>query len=206
MVERDAALVDPGRSIPEAATAVHGITTERARVEGRPINEAIASIAEALCAASTAGTPVCGMKLDFDLTIVDAQCRRHLGAGLEDLGFAAPVLDALVIDRHADRWRKGRRTLVDLCEVYEISIERAHDAAADAEAAVSVLLAVCRRYPELRAQSPADLHRAQVDWHLTWITEYDAWRRKKGQPGCDPRDWDWPIASEIPPFPTAVSA
>ncbi len=34
-------LADPGVEIPEAAAAVHGVTTERARAEGRPVTEAL---------------------------------------------------------------------------------------------------------------------------------------------------------------------
>ncbi len=34
-------LIDPGREIPSDATAVHGITTERARAEGMPLDAAI---------------------------------------------------------------------------------------------------------------------------------------------------------------------
>lgn len=41
-------LTDPGIPIPEGATAVHGISTERARREGRPPHEVVAEVVAAL--------------------------------------------------------------------------------------------------------------------------------------------------------------
>ncbi|MGH9091241.1 MAG: exonuclease domain-containing protein, partial [Acidimicrobiales bacterium] len=195
---RETGLVDPGRPIPAAATRVHGITSERARAEGRPLAEAVAVLAAALVDASDRGVPVAGMKLDYDLTILDVQCRLADGRGLEARGFGAPVLDVLVLDRHFDRFRKGRRTLGDLCAHYDVAIANAHDAAADAEATVDVLAAMCGRFPELRGGDPAVLHRSQVDWHREWATSYDEWRRGQGMPPLDPREYHWPLGVEAP--------
>lgn len=192
---RETGLVDPGRPIPAAATRVHGITSERARAEGRPLAEAVAFLAGALVDASARGVPVVGMKLDYDLTILDVQCRLVDGRGLEERGFAAPVLDALVLDRHFDRYRRGRRTLADLCAHYDVAIHNAHDAAADAEATVNVLSAMCRRFPELGGEDPAALHRSQVGWHREWATSYDEWRRQRDMPPLDPREYDWPLGA-----------
>ena len=52
------------------------------------------------------------------------------------------MLDAVVLDRHVDRYRKGSRTLAALCAQYGVTIENAHDASADAMASVGVLLAL----------------------------------------------------------------
>jgi DNA polymerase-3 subunit epsilon len=199
VTERRTGLVDPGRPIPEGATAIHGISTERARAEGVPLDEAVAMLSDALVGASARSIPVVGMKLDYDLTILDVQCRRLQGRGLVELGFTAPVLDALVIDRHYDRYRKGRRTLVDLCALYDVAIGNAHDAAADAEASIRVLRVLSGRYPEISGQSPADLHHLQVAWHREWATGYDEWRRQGGKSPMDPREFEWPIAAASAP-------
>lgn len=204
VVRRDSHLVDPGRPIPPGATAVHGITTERARTEGMPMATAVERIAAALVAASVEGVPIVGMKLDFDLTILDTRCREVDGRGLEERGFASPVLDALVLDRHFDRFRKGRRTLSDLCAHYDVRIVNAHDAAADAEATLGVLAAMCQRFPELCGADPAVLHRAQSVWHRQWATSYDRWRRDQGMPPLHPLDYHWPMA--LPPEVAEVAA
>ena len=49
-VNRTYWLADPGVEIPERATAVHGITTEQARENGRPITEVLEEIAAKLAA------------------------------------------------------------------------------------------------------------------------------------------------------------
>ncbi len=196
VVSRVAGLVDPGRPIPAGATAVHGIDDDRVRAEGRPLGASILLLADALADASIRGVPVVGMKLDYDLTIVDAQCRRLDGRGLTARGFASPVLDALVLDRHLDRYRKGRRTLGELCAHYGVTIDNAHDATADAVASMGVLTAIAERYEEVAGMTPAELHQAQIGWHQEWATSYDGWRRGRGMPPLDPRDFAWPFADE----------
>jgi DNA polymerase-3 subunit epsilon len=194
VVERRTSLVDPGREIPEGATAIHGITSERARADGMGLADAVALLADAIVAASRRGIPIVGMKLDYDLTILDFQCRQLDGRGLADRGFAGPVLDALVLDRRFDRYRKGRRRLVDLCAEYGVVIDRAHDAAADAEASVAVLGAIGRRFPTLHQMRLARLHLAQANWHRQWADSYDEWRRSQDMPPLEPGEWQWPIA------------
>jgi DNA polymerase-3 subunit epsilon len=192
-----AGLIDPGREIPIGATNVHGITTERARTEGVPLQEAMLLITETLLSASRRGIPVVGMKLDYDLTILDTQIRRFGGVGLIASGWAGPVLDAVVLDRHFDRYRKGSRTLSSLCDTYGVDIGHAHDASADALASIRVLLALAMRYQELRDSSLVDLHSLQIGWHREWAESYDEWRSGKGMVPIDPRDYVWPLAPQI---------
>jgi DNA polymerase-3 subunit epsilon len=199
MTSTMAGLVDPGREIPAGAVNVHGISTERARAEGMPLREAIAMVADVIVSASRRGVPLVGMKLDYDLTILDTQSRQLHGAGIHDRGWCGPVLDAVVLDRHLDRFRKGSRTLGSLCETYGIDIQNAHDASADAIASIQVLLALAARYKELRDADLTTLHDAQIDWHREWATSYDQWRSGKGMMPMDPRDYLWPIAPAIIP-------
>src|SRR3984957_17046162 len=74
-------LIDPGREIPSEATAFHGISTERARDEGMPLREAISLVSDAVVAASARDVPLAGMKLDYDLTILETQARDLCGWG-----------------------------------------------------------------------------------------------------------------------------
>jgi DNA polymerase-3 subunit epsilon len=192
-----AGLIDPGREIPAGATEVHGISIERARAEGIPLKNAIGMITRFVVAASARGVPLAGMKLDYDLTILDTQSRRFFGRGLLDRGWAGPVLDAVVLDRHLDQFRKGSRTLAALCAHYGIGIGHAHDASVDAIASVKVLLALSEQYPELREATLPDLHDAQVQWHRDWAESYDQWRFGNGMPPIDPRDYVWPVAPAV---------
>ena len=196
----DAGLINPGRPIPEEATEVHGISNERAQAEGLPLRDAIEKVADAVLSASRRGVPLVGMRLDYDLTLLDTQCERLLGQSLVERGWCGPVLDASVVDRHLDRYRPGRRTLGALCELYGIDIGNAHDAAADAIASINVLIAMFARYGQLRHSEPAFLHEAQKQWHSQWAVNFDEWRRSEGLEPLDRRDHVWPVAPfELPP-------
>jgi DNA polymerase III subunit epsilon len=192
-------LIDPGRDIPADATAVHGISTERARDEGMPLYAAVSLVSDAVVSASERGAPLVGMKLDYDLTILQTQARDLFGSGLIDQGWCGPVLDAGVIDRHFDPDRKGRRTLSDLCEHYGIEIGNAHDAAADATASIEVVFALAVRYDALWEYEPTRLHLDQIDWHREWTESYESWRLAEGMVPIDPRDHVWPVAPAVMP-------
>ena len=193
-------LIDPGREIPAGAIQVHGITTEMARQEGMPLGEAIGLVTDAVVAASGRTVPLAGMKLDYDLTILDTQARRLSGRGIIERGWCGPVLDAVVIDRHFDRERRGRRTLSDLCCLYGIEIGNAHDAWADAVASVEVLFALAARYEALSECDLALLHESQARWHREWAQGHDGWRISQGKIPIDPRDYEWPVAPvALPP-------
>lgn len=206
VVSLETAIIDPGRVIPPGASAVHGITTERARRDGMPLSTAVVRIAGAVVGASRRDVPIVGMKLDYDLTMLDSCYRRETGRGIEDDGFRGPVLDALVLDRHFDRYRRGKRTLADLCGHYGVAIEHAHDAVADAKAAVDVVVAMCRRYPDLCASAPHELHVAQAGWHSEWLASFSEWRMRKGLAPLDDHDARWPIAVGGVPFADSVAS
>jgi DNA polymerase-3 subunit epsilon len=190
-------LVNPGREIPVGASQVHGISTERARAEGISLSDAVALVTDAIVSAGARGVPLVGMKLDYDLTMLDTQSRSLLGAGLAERGWSGPVLDAVVLDRHLDRFRKGSRTLGALCAHYGVEIENAHDAAADAIASIGVLLAQAACYKELRNADLISLHEAQISWHHDWAESYDGWRSEQGMAPIDPRDYMWPVATTV---------
>jgi DNA polymerase III subunit epsilon len=187
-------LIDPGREIPLDATAVHGITSERARAEGMPLDMAVALVSDAVVSAGRRRVPVVGMKIDYDLTILDVLGDRLWGHGLSARGWCGPVFDAGVLDRHFDSERRGRRTLGDLCAHYGVELEGAHDAWADAVAAVRVLFALVARYGTLRRADVMQLHEAQIEWHRQWTADCEAWRLGQGMSPTDPRDFLWPIA------------
>lgn len=188
-------LLDPGVPIPAEAQAIHGIGDDLARSKGRPAKQAVDEIAAALCGRIAAGRPVVAFNAPFDLSLLDAELRRH---GLPPLaerlgGPVAPVLDALVIDRAVDRYRKGSRTLQRVCEVYGVELTDAHEAGSDALAAVRVAVALGERYPALVGDLPlAELHERQIGWHREWAQGLESWLRRSKDPQAviDPR---WPL-------------
>ncbi|MCX4749724.1 exonuclease domain-containing protein [Kitasatospora sp. NBC_01287] len=189
-------LLDPGVPIPEQARAIHGISDEQARTRGRPAAAAVEEIAAALCALLAEGTAVVAFNAPFDLSLIDAELRRHGRVPLAERlagNLVAPVLDALVIDRAVDRYRKGSRGLQKVCEVYGVELLDAHEAASDALAAVRVAVALGERYPaQVGELGLLALHEQQVRWYRDWAEGFQAWLRK----GKDPQavvDARWPM-------------
>ncbi|QKW05535.1 3'-5' exonuclease [Streptomyces sp. NA04227] len=191
-------LVNPGIPVPPAARAVHGLDDELLAREGRPPAMVMEEIARALGELGPAGIPLVVMNAPFDLTLLDRELRRHrassLGRRLENCPPA--VLDPRVLDKHLDRYRKGRRTLTDLCLHYGVSLTDAHEAAADALAALDVVRAIGRRHTgRLGHLSPAQLHALQALWHAAQARGLQEWFSRQGsQEAVDPA---WPLRTEF---------
>jgi DNA polymerase-3 subunit epsilon len=181
-------LIDPGVDIPEGATAVHGISTDHAREHGRRPADCVQEIAEILNQGLSEGIPVLAFNASFDLTLLDRECRRHGATPVNP----TLVLDPLVIDKHVDRYRKGKRTLTAQCEHYRVRHDGAHDATADAIAAARVMWAIGNRYPTVAAMSIADAHDAQQQWALEQAESFAAYLRKQGTTRDLP-DGAWPL-------------
>ncbi|MEV0642590.1 3'-5' exonuclease [Streptomyces sp. NPDC050619] len=192
-------LVNPGVPVPEGATAVHGLTEEHLRLNGRWPAPVMYEIAEQLAEQAVAGRPLVVMNAPFDLTLLDRELRRHRASSLDRWFESSPllVLDPWVLDKHLDRYRKGRRTLTDLCAHYGVPLEGAHDAAADALAALDVVRAVGHRFAvRLERLSPAELHTLQAVWHAAQARGLQAWFARSGsEEAVDPA---WPLRPELP--------
>ncbi|KUN02987.1 hypothetical protein AQI95_24865 [Streptomyces yokosukanensis] len=184
-----------GVEIPAAATAVHHITTEHAREHGRPAKQVVEEITDAvageLCASRAA---LVVMNAPFDLGMLDAECTRHgIPTVADRIGTLGPIVDPLVIDRAADKYRKGRRNLEALAVHYGVMLTDAHTADADAQAALDVARVIGNRYPDV--QVPAWLlHNWQVQWRAQWAAGYEEHLRKSGRPDAVV-DGSWPLPS-----------
>ncbi|MEU0401352.1 3'-5' exonuclease [Streptomyces sp. NPDC006197] len=192
-------LADPGVPVPEEASAIHGISSERAAAEGRPAREVVDEIAETLTGYWKQGVPVVAYNASFDLTLLAAELRRHGLPSLEErLGGAGigPVIDPYTIDRAVDRYRRGKRTLEAVCGEYGVVLEAAHQAAADALAAVRVAVAIAERHPQVAGLDPAELHERQIGWYRAWAENFQDFLRRKGDAKAvvDPV---WPLRSAV---------
>ena len=96
-------LINPGIDIPEAASAIHGVSSNmRARTARQP-KQALEEIASELAQAFRDGVPVVAYNATFDLCLLDAELRRHKLKTLPD----RPVQRGAAGDRPA-RARPGR--------------------------------------------------------------------------------------------------
>jgi DNA polymerase III subunit epsilon len=195
-------LIDPGVDIDPKATEVHGITTEHARKHGCDPADGVNSIAEALARSLLAHIPVIGFNVSFDLSMLYWECLRHgVPTVAERLGLApgamvGPIIDAHVLDKHVDPYRRGSRKLDVTAAHYGIRLDNAHTADADAMAAARVAVAIAEEYPEIAQAPPRSLHQAQKLWRAEQMTGLQHYfRTKGGKPDawCDPC---WPICTD----------
>lgn len=210
-------LVDPGIEIPDEAAAVHGITTERARAEGRDPGQMLFELVGQLALAMGHGRPVVGMNLSYDLSLLEAECARHNATASPDMqvpglvarlghGKVSPIVDVLVLDKYADPYRKGGRKLEQMCAHYGVRHTGAHDAAGDA-------LAACRLWPRIMAkhsrkfggQTLGGLHQSQVGWRKAQADSLRAYFDKQGTEH-DGVCGEWPLHRACSPALVAGGA
>ncbi|MFJ5151439.1 exonuclease domain-containing protein [Streptomyces sp. NPDC088353] len=182
-----------GAEIPEDAARIHGISTEHAHTHGRPAKRVIEEITDAIAGElSAGGASLVVMNAPFDLPLLDAECGRYgIETVTDRIGRVEPVIDPLVLDRHLDRYRKGRRNLETLAAHYGVTLTDAHTAKADAQAALDVAVQIAERYEQV--QLPAsEMHLLQVQWHAEWAVNYQAHLRRKGRHDAVV-DGSWPL-------------
>lgn len=193
-------LLDPGVPIPDEAAAIHGLSTAYVQQHGQPPATAMEEITEALADALRCGIPLVVMNARYDLSLLDRECRRHgVGTLTDRLGHApAPVIDPLVLDKHVDRYRRGKRALQALCGHYGVPLDGAHEAGADAAAAAQVARRIGEQYPAVALPSPRDLHALQEQAAAEQAASFQAYLRRSGKPEAivEPA---WPL---IPYQPT----
>jgi DNA polymerase-3 subunit epsilon len=188
--DRHEFLVDPGVEIPAEAAAVHGISTEQARAHGVKPAVALDQIAALLAAHLGAGAPLVVFNAPFDLTLLEAELERNDLKALRDrVQAVAPIVDPLIIDRTLDKYRKGSRTLEAQCAHYGVTIENAHDACADAVAAMEVARAQAAKFPEVAEARLEDLHARQSSWKAAAEADFAAYKAKRGEPFTPEPGW-----------------
>ena len=123
----------PEEKVPAGAAKVHGLTREivAERANGQTRREALEEIYDYLRLATH---PLVIHNAPYDLTLLNAESRRELGAGIPK---PWAVLDTLVLHRRLDM-RTGSRTLGKLAESRGITFP-AHDSEADALASLRLL-------------------------------------------------------------------
>lgn len=165
--------------IPAAAAVVHGITTSKAMVDGKPAAEVLTELVSAF----GGPCPVVMYNARFDLPLIIHEAARH-GIAVPDLPL---VVDPFVIDKQLDRFRKGKRTLTATAAHYGVDLDedQAHGALADATAAGAVMHELVRRFPQLEAETLPSLFVAQCRWAEQHRASFVDYRRTQFDPDFD---------------------
>ena len=185
-VDKREMLADPGVEIPEEAAKIHGITTEKARAEGRPHEEVLKETVDSIYQAWEEGLTLIVYNAAYDLSV--------LRALTGDFTVNGPVFDPFVIDRVKDKWRKGKRTLEEVSAHYGVELSNAHEATADALAAARVAWKQVRQYPDLAAMDVGELMEFQA---VKWYEDRMAFKKYLECRGRDASDVfpSWPMQS-----------
>jgi len=178
--------IDPGVPIAEEAIAVHGLTNEWLAANGQDPAEALREIR--LIFLENIDLIHVAFNMNFDLSILDAEFKRH--GVTEDFGHymrdKARLVDAIVIDRHHDKYRKGKRTLEAQAKHYGVPFdpEAAHNARYDVEATAKVTVKVLEKFgvPTTEEQS---------SWYADWAAGLEKYlKRSDSDAIVDP---NWPL-------------
>lgn len=189
-------LVNPGVPIPEAATNVHGITDEKVAAEGQQPGVAFGILEQALDHVAAQKIPLVVYNAPFDLTLLDREFRRHLG---HPLTITYPVIDPLVLDRHVDRYVRGKnqRQLEPTARRYGVAVADWHTAEADAYAAMAITRKMGTKFEQTLPTDLKDLWRLQVRLKAGQAAEMQSYFANVGKANDDGTpiiiDPSWPM-------------
>ncbi len=185
-------LANPGIDIPEEASLIHGIDTAKAVSSGAPAADVAGEICSVLSGMFAAGIPVMAFNACYDFSVLSRECDRHSVATITSL----PVIDPYIIDKQVDRYRRGKRTLSALSELYGVTHNNAHTSAADVMATLGVASVLAAKYPELHGDA-ADLHHKQIGWAAEQAASFQEYLRRKNPDAVI--DGSWPhIPHQVP--------
>lgn len=209
---RDVVLSPGDRDIPAEASAVHHITTEHAREYGLDHRESVDSVASFVAGALAKGIPVVAHNAAYDLSVIEAECRREeLPTIAERLGGSlVPVIDSMVLDKHCAPFRRrvsedqGPYQLRTTSEMYGLGWDEdlAHGSRYDAMQALQSAIRIgwiahtpeylrpdwvrelrTQRFDDLAGVSAVDLHALQVRWAAEDAAGLQDWFRNKAPDG-----------------------
>ncbi|MET8829075.1 hypothetical protein ABZX33_24770 [Streptomyces sp. NPDC004608] len=187
-------LIDPGPDPDSGPLSVapgkkHVLSPDHARASGVPAAQALEELAAALTEHVAGKEPLVVWHAPFVLTTLETELLRHGLTPLSDrlAKGLAPICDPLVLDRHAEPFRSGGRSLEKVSEWYGIPHEHPGDPSCDAETALVLAQVIAACHSAIGRLSRPALHREQVGWHEQYVREAEA-----RHPDRD-RDRLWPL-------------
>lgn len=178
-------LANPGVPIPQEAIDVHGITNEIAQSQGRDHDEVLQETIAGIRQAWQEGYTLIVFNAPYDLTVLRALDPSFTVDG--------PVFDPLLWDKILVPRRKGNRKLGTLCEYYNISLDNAHNASADAIAAARMAWRMAKNnkiFQELSLDQLMEKQAVEYDRLQHELAQYFASQGKD----TSSINYDWPVS------------
>ena len=170
-------VMDAGVEIPEEASKVHGITRELLeRTDAKSSLEVIMSVIDSLRIIQSCNIPLVIFNACYDWPLLQMEAKRYA----LDFDFdSVAIIDPMIIDRSLDKYRRGKRTLTDVCAHYNVALDQAHDARFDCIGAIGVARALLKQY-KLESRNPYSLHEDQIGMHGDWVKGVnDYWKKNR---------------------------
>jgi DNA polymerase-3 subunit epsilon len=103
-----------------------------------------------------------------------------------------PIVDPFVIDKHLDKFRRGKRNLGATCEHYGVPLEDAHTSTGDSLAAARLAWRLAQVFPdEVGNRDLEALHADQAVWRATWAADFQSYLQRQGKDELV--DGQWPL-------------
>lgn len=194
-------IVNPGIEVPEGAAAVHGMSTEWIKINGRPDPQnVVGEIFNDLMDAAGRGVPIVAFNLRYDLSLLHYELLRHGWLnGVMPLLDRGVFYDALVHDKARDKFRKGGRKLQMICEHngIEFDEEAAHEASYDVLKTAELSF---RLLGKERKLGVAELMPLLVEWKQEQDESLEAYFARSGKKNDDGSkiiiDRGWPLITK----------
>lgn len=166
-------LVNPQIEIPQGAIDVHGVTNEMASKGMDPV-EFLELFHYVLH--DWAEYPICVYNAPFDLTLLNAELVRY---GYTPFDWnKRKIIDSLVLERHFNKYKKGKKRLMDVAEQRGITLDESRLHSADYDAEVTARVAV-----QQIAEWGLPTNEEQAQFHADWAVDFQAYlRRVKNDP------------------------
>ena len=178
-------LLNPEVDIPPEAAAVHGISTEYAREHGMDAAQGLNEIVATLSDFMHHRVPIIAYNGVYDFTVLTAELARRDANEFPVVG----VVDPYVLDKYADTYRKGKRTLEAACQHYGVLLDNAHTSQADSIAAVQVCQAMVAKFPGKFDVSLEELFDHQIRWKSDQSASFEQYLRRKNPEATVSREW-----------------
>jgi DNA polymerase-3 subunit epsilon len=175
---------------------------------------ALFEVAAQVATTISAGRPLIAANAAFDLTLLESELVR---AGIDTISSRPMgirgVVDPMVIEKQYDPFRKVKggcrggkyacggcgvedKKLGSLCTHYQVRLDEAHDATADALAALRLAWRLAHVWPEIGRLRLETLHAHQVGWRREQMDSLRRYFERSGieHDGCDP---SWPLLRQV---------
>lgn len=193
-------LMNPEIEIPEGASAVHGISTEKAREEGVNYLEGLQYHANLLKYTIENGIPTCAYNGAFDATLLR---QEFIARGVDfdpALWDNLIMFDPLVMDKALAPFRKGKRNLTVVSGLYGYDLESAHEATADVLATMHVTRLILPKFADLifrktgeYPQTNQDIMELQALYYKDQAIGLESYFRKKENDPTLTINKSWPF-------------